>query len=291
MPEKIQLRIDSPCAESWDGMQPNEEGRHCLSCQKTVVDFTFMSDEEILDWMATRGGSFCGRMQSGQLNRELVARSRPWFKGWPAVWRFLVAGILVSSEARAQSKPAVPPVVQVDRHSQRDEHVQGMFAIRPSVINEGKALPRRLPDSLRPEVVGVPTQPIPQGEVVVVGGMVAVARRPRRKPENILADTLTALRDTLATCGIGKKVLAIYPNPVAHGRAITITVRPVQSGKYMAQLYNIGGELEESVEIEGDRKMMSVLMNLPATLAAGVYVMRLSHRESGKIYSQQVVVF
>src|SRR5579872_2081793 len=74
MPEKIELRIDSPCTESWDGMEPNQAGRHCLSCQKTVVDLTLMSDQEILDWLAIRHGSVCGRLREGQLNRELVAR-------------------------------------------------------------------------------------------------------------------------------------------------------------------------------------------------------------------------
>lgn len=270
MQEKIQLSIDSPCAESWDRMQPNQEGRHCLSCQKTVVDFTLMSDQEILDWLATRQGPVCGRVQSGQLDRELVARPTPWTKGWPAVWRFLLAGFLVSSEARAQNRPATPPAVQVDRTADWGQQIQGKFAIAP--------VPR--PDTLRSR----------QEEVITVGMVAVKKRHRRRKPENILADTVVAVRDTLATCGIGKKALAVFPNPVAHGGSITLSLRLDQGGKYIAQLFNTAGTLEQTMEIQGDVKTKTVLMNLPATLAAGIYMVRLSHPGSGKVYSREVVV-
>ncbi len=44
------LRIPEPCHEDWQAMLPQEKGRHCLACQKTVTDFTKMSDREIIDF-------------------------------------------------------------------------------------------------------------------------------------------------------------------------------------------------------------------------------------------------
>ena len=44
----MQNTIPSPCTESWDCMTSTKEGRFCQSCEKTVVDFTRMSDAELL---------------------------------------------------------------------------------------------------------------------------------------------------------------------------------------------------------------------------------------------------
>jgi len=41
------IRIPKPCHEDWATMTPNEQGRHCNACYKTVVDFSSMTDEEV----------------------------------------------------------------------------------------------------------------------------------------------------------------------------------------------------------------------------------------------------
>lgn len=71
MPRPVQMRIPTPCHEDWNRMEPNEKGRHCLSCQKTVVDFTIMSDAEIVQYMKEAKGNVCGRLRAGQMNRDL----------------------------------------------------------------------------------------------------------------------------------------------------------------------------------------------------------------------------
>ena len=47
MERKYKLTIPESCTENWDKMTPNENGRFCLSCSKTVVDFTSMLPNEI----------------------------------------------------------------------------------------------------------------------------------------------------------------------------------------------------------------------------------------------------
>ena len=102
MPEKIRLSINEPCHEQWGDMQPNEEGRFCGSCQKTVVDFSMMSDEEVLSWLSGAGRSVCGMFMEGQLNRELKPASLSGRRRWALWWQLLLAGWLVSSEAKAR---------------------------------------------------------------------------------------------------------------------------------------------------------------------------------------------
>ena len=46
--------IPNPCKENWDNMTPNNEGKHCAICSKTVVDFTSMTLDQIKDYFDNR---------------------------------------------------------------------------------------------------------------------------------------------------------------------------------------------------------------------------------------------
>lgn len=71
MRTSIQINIPEPCHEDWSKMTPQEKGRHCALCKKTVFDFTDKTDEDIVKTFKTEG-KVCGRFKTTQLNRELV---------------------------------------------------------------------------------------------------------------------------------------------------------------------------------------------------------------------------
>lgn len=71
MRKELKLRIPTPCHEDWHQMTPNEKGRFCSSCSKTVVDFTSKSDETIIKAVDAEN-ELCGRFKLNQLNRRLV---------------------------------------------------------------------------------------------------------------------------------------------------------------------------------------------------------------------------
>lgn len=66
----MKLSIPKPCHENWDGMTPNEKGRFCQACSKTVRDFTSSSDQEIIDSLAG-SSNVCANVTPDQLNRNL----------------------------------------------------------------------------------------------------------------------------------------------------------------------------------------------------------------------------
>lgn len=65
------ISIPTPCHELWNEMTPAEQGRFCQSCQKTVIDFSTMSDSELILFLGSANRNICGRFHSGQLNREV----------------------------------------------------------------------------------------------------------------------------------------------------------------------------------------------------------------------------
>lgn len=81
------LKIEEPCQESWAGMLPTNSGRFCASCAKNVVDFSKLSDDQVLAILNKSSENSCGRFAKGQLNRYLVGKSEP--SGKPGAINFL----------------------------------------------------------------------------------------------------------------------------------------------------------------------------------------------------------
>jgi hypothetical protein len=95
----LKIFIPKPCQEDWAAMTPNEQGRHCTSCAKTVVDFTSMNDEDVKNFFINkREEKVCGRFKNEQLHRIVIELPRNIFyipmPGWK---KFLVASLLVFS--------------------------------------------------------------------------------------------------------------------------------------------------------------------------------------------------
>lgn len=64
------ITIPKPCHENWTTMTPNEKGRFCNSCAKTVIDFTKMRTDEIQNILyENRNNSICGHIRQEQLDR------------------------------------------------------------------------------------------------------------------------------------------------------------------------------------------------------------------------------
>ncbi|WP_337968410.1 hypothetical protein [uncultured Flavobacterium sp.] len=62
------LTIPEPCQENWDKMTPKDNGRFCLNCSKTVIDFTEMLPDEIQHFfIQNQNNRICGRFKDEQL--------------------------------------------------------------------------------------------------------------------------------------------------------------------------------------------------------------------------------
>ena len=69
MKKAFHLSIPKPCHENWSIMTPNEKGRFCKLCTKTVVDFTNKTDKEIQDYVLdNKDQRICGHFYKKQLD-------------------------------------------------------------------------------------------------------------------------------------------------------------------------------------------------------------------------------
>ena len=79
MATSSRISIPQPCAQPWAAMTPTTDGRHCAACATEVVDFTRLSDAEILAYLARQGGRpVCALTNATQLVPAPTTRWRRW---------------------------------------------------------------------------------------------------------------------------------------------------------------------------------------------------------------------
>jgi hypothetical protein len=136
----VQYSIAEPCHESWASMTPSEQGRFCHSCAKPVVDFTRMSDAEVMKIMSATTGSVCGRMTSYQLNREFtlydpVAQTRSFSLRALVLGTALTTFSALHTHAQGKIVPAVKGDIVVSEISTADSLAVDPVILRDSVFS------------------------------------------------------------------------------------------------------------------------------------------------------------
>lgn len=73
METKYKITIPEPCQEDWNAMTPNDKGRFCSSCAKTVIDFSVMLPDEIDSFFIQNyTKNICGRFKKTQLDNLVI---------------------------------------------------------------------------------------------------------------------------------------------------------------------------------------------------------------------------
>jgi hypothetical protein len=87
-------------------MTPENKGRFCASCAKSVVDFSLMTDNEVLAHLSKNTGNLCGRFDAEQLQRPLVQTQLQPNKNWRYWLASLSALFLLANKSTAQTSGA-----------------------------------------------------------------------------------------------------------------------------------------------------------------------------------------
>ncbi len=110
--EYKRLSIPNPCSENWEQMKNDNAGRHCDSCKTVVVDFSEMSDKELIR-VLQMNKFHCCRVSQDQLDRlyTLKPQRSDRSKYWMTIAASLVAGLLQVSTSYSQS-PVRPKILR-----------------------------------------------------------------------------------------------------------------------------------------------------------------------------------
>ena len=139
----MKIQIPKPCSEDIQKMTPVERGVFCGACQKTVIDFSSMSDTEIIEYFKKAAKQkTCGIFSETQLNRNLkpkkteTKRYKLFFKELAAA---LVAFFLTSTSAKSQNEST-----KTEYHQKIEvnplEDIAPPFVISGKVVNGKEAL-------------------------------------------------------------------------------------------------------------------------------------------------------
>ncbi len=93
----FKISIPTPCHEDWQAMAPNEQGRHCTFCAKTVIDFTTMSDDEVkYFFLNKKEEKVCGRFRNQQLQYINIHLPDNIFSQPLPLWKHFLAACLLA---------------------------------------------------------------------------------------------------------------------------------------------------------------------------------------------------
>jgi hypothetical protein len=135
------VTIPTPCHQSWQQMEQNQQGRHCSHCSKTVVDFSKMTANEILIHL-NDSTNVCGRFGEFQLtdiNRRLEDENLAGKNHWKK-W-LVAAGLLGTTILNRVSAQTIPPKAVVTQQNQpakpiTEPYITGKIATNmPFIIN------------------------------------------------------------------------------------------------------------------------------------------------------------
>ncbi len=113
MKNSITLSVPQACAEQWSRFTPISQGGMCGSCQKEVVDFTTMSDQQIMTYFSRSTGSTCSTCGCFRANQLKTYSAVAPIVVKPS-WTFLRAGMLGLFLALLPNpSDALPPVSQI----------------------------------------------------------------------------------------------------------------------------------------------------------------------------------
>lgn len=108
--KKFILTIKNPCEEEWSSMTKTNIGKFCSQCSKTVVDFTQLTDNEIIKIIEQRSDKLCGRLTKQQLDRFLES-NQPMNNS--RLYKILTALLVIGATKNSFAIDRIPSQIEI----------------------------------------------------------------------------------------------------------------------------------------------------------------------------------
>lgn len=296
--KKIILSIPEPCHQDWNQMTPVEKGKFCSSCQKTVIDFSMMSDREIAAFLKKPATSTCGRFKADQLERELLLPKKriPWLRyffqfTWPAMVMFLkscgsrydVTGDYTIGKKETIQYPADEDLrelmvggissdtihSEIKKDLKKKQSSGAVHTIEPELLvkTEPNQIMSEFPPEKKPDFDTITTREV----TILAGAFIRISAGDIKIQE---VDS-TVQKDNPK---ISEQDLNVFPNPARAGHVVVIS-RP--NGKFhsaQVQLLSTSGQLIQRFQHQSDQPSFEIL--LPSALKPGLYFLQITEQGS-----------
>ena len=183
MNEKFSISIDNTCSENFNNFVSTDKGGYCTSCKKTVIDFTKMSDQEIINYFDTSKKNTCGFFLESQLKtyatvNPLMGKEKP-NKFISSVFGFSLLSILSFNTGYSQEKIKGNEIVKIEKNSEEATDsldLDNPHIVRGTVSDSNGPLPGASV-YLKKKKIGVQTdrdgkftfpKPLKRGDILVV---------------------------------------------------------------------------------------------------------------------------
>jgi hypothetical protein len=284
MPTPIHLTIQEPCHETWQQMTPNEQGRHCMSCQKTVVDFSLMNDREILQYISTASHHVCGRFSDDQLDKTYREQKPRRSFSWRYAWNMLVATFLVTGSVEAQQQEGPKRTFVTKQPDKAPAEIVlrlGKIAKLPVDVNIDGVV---VDDS-----TGRPAAKVL--DTVVVKGYRNICRKAMMGGLTMVrVSTITEKATREMNEWLPKKDVRIYPNPVMPGNTVNVSISLKEMGAYRMELLDGSGRLVHVQALQVNQPTQTVSLPTQSSWGRGVYWLRIANGSAKKVYQAKVLL-
>lgn len=108
--QSYKVTVNNPCEKEWASMTPNENGRYCSHCSTSIVDFTQLTDNEIIQTIKQTQGRLCGRLTDQQLSRTLETTHHS-NNSW--LYKILAGFLLIATTENSIAKDSLTSPIEI----------------------------------------------------------------------------------------------------------------------------------------------------------------------------------
>ena len=116
MKSTLTIAVNEPCKEKFSNFSTTEKGGFCQSCEKEVVDFTKLSDNEIINYLSATNKKTCGMFKASQLKsyetNSLDSMTNSMLHKGIAMMSFSLLA-LCATEVKGQETASIEPPIEV----------------------------------------------------------------------------------------------------------------------------------------------------------------------------------
>lgn len=276
----LNISVPKPCHENWETMSPEEKGRFCSVCSKTVLDFTTKTKEEVLNYVADHANEkMCGRFRNDQLQPASAKIEIPLsilYRKVSTLQAFALALLIVfgaglfscTSPGLPNHPSVVGEMVLVDDlknntipSDSSDKLILGMTAVQPvchtkgelvgDYIKEpGKDVDQDSATSVDMDDYSIDTLNIPQVDIIdskvpiacFTTGLVITNLKQNENDSDISGtdDKINSSAEAPPSSEGEEQGVSLYPNPTSGHVTVNLNLRSKQ--KVQIDLFSLDGK-------------------------------------------------